>query len=53
MKNLWSDIESDQSSFKCDCKTSLESAIITSPEAHDKDLINILEAVAGILLNST
>ena len=34
-------------------KTSLESAIITSPEARDKDLVKKLEAVAGRLLNST
>ena len=33
VKNVASFIESDQSSSKCDCKTSLESAIITSPEA--------------------
>ena len=31
----------------------LESAIITSPEARDKDLVKKLEAVAGRLLNST
>ena len=53
MKNLWSDIESDQSGSRCECKTSLENAIITLPEARDKDLGNILEAVAGRLLNST
>jgi len=46
-------VESDQSSSKCECKTSLESAIITSPEARDKDLVKKLEAVAGRLLNST
>ena len=53
MKNLWSDIELDQSSSKCECKTSLENAIITSPEARDTDLVKKLEAVAGRLLNST
>jgi len=53
VKNVASFIESDQSSSKCDCKTSLESAIITSPEARDKDLVKKLEAVAGRLLNST
>ena len=53
MKNLWSDIESDQSGSRCECKTSLENAIITSQEARDKNLINKLEAVAGRLLNST
>ena len=53
MKNLWSDIESDQSGSRCECKTSLENAIIIPSEARDKDLINKLEAVAGRLLNST
>ena len=53
MKNLWSDIESDQSGSRCECKTSLENAIITPPGARDKDLGNILEAVADRLFNST
>ena len=53
VRNVASLIESDQSSSKCDCKTSLENAIITSPEARDKDLVKQLEAVAGRLLNST
>ena len=53
MKNLWSDIEFDQSGSRCECKTSLENAIITPPEARDKDLVNILEAVADRLFNST
>ena len=53
MKNLWSDIESDKSSARCECKTSLENAIIIPSEARDKDLINKLEAVASRLLNST
>ena len=53
MKNLWSDIESDQSGSRCECKTNLENAIITPPEARDKNLGNILEAVADRLLNST
>jgi 5'-methylthioadenosine phosphorylase len=52
VKNVASLIESDQSSSKCECKTSLENAIITSPEARDKDLVKKLEAVAGRLLNS-
>jgi len=53
VRNVASFIELDQSSSKCDCKTSLESAIITAPEARDKDLVKKLEAVAGRLLNST
>ena len=53
MKNLWLVIELDQSSSRCECKTSFENAIITQSEARDKDLVNKLEAVAGRLLNST
>jgi len=53
VKNVISFIESDQSSSKCECKSSLESAIITSPDARNKDLVKKLEAVAGRLLNST
>ena len=53
IKNVASLVESDHSSAKCDCKISLESAIITSPEARDKDLVKKLEVVAGRLLNST
>jgi len=53
VKNVASFIESDQSSSKCECKNSLENAIITSPEARDKNLVKKLEAVAGRLLNST
>ena len=53
MKNLWLDIESDQSGSRCECKTSLENAIITPSEARDQDLVNKLEAIAGRLLNST
>ena len=53
MKNLWSDIELDQSGSRCECKTSLENAIITPPEARYKNLGNILEAVADRLFNST
>ena len=53
VKNVASFIDSDQSSSKCDCKSSLESSIITAPEARDKDLVKKLEVVAGRLLNST
>ena len=53
VKSVTSIIKSDQLSVECVCKTSLENAIITSPEARDKDLVKKLEAVAGRLLNST
>ena len=44
-------IFSDHSSSECDCKFSLENAIITSPEVRDKELVKKLDAVAGRLLN--
>ena len=43
-------IASDEMSGKCDCKFSLENAIITSPNDRDKELVKKLEAVAGRLL---
>ena len=43
-------IFSDNTSGECDCKFSLENAIITSPESRDKELVKKLEAVAGRLL---
>ncbi len=44
-------ISSDQLSSNCSCKSSLENAIITSPDARDKDLVKKLNAVAGRVLN--
>ena len=44
-------IASDEMSGQCDCKFSLENAIITSPDYRDKELVKKLEAVAGRLLN--
>ena len=44
-------IFSDQLSSNCSCKSSLENAIITSPDARDKELVKKLDAVAGRLLN--
>ena len=44
-------VSSDQLSSKCSCKSSLENAIITSPDARDKDLVKKLDAVAGRVLN--
>ena len=51
VKSASSVIFSDHSSSECDCKFSLENAIITSPEARDKELVKKLDAVAGRLLN--
>jgi len=51
VKSASSVIFSDHSSSECDCKFSLENAIITSPEVRDKELVKKLNAVAGRLLN--
>ena len=44
-------IASDVNSNQCDCKFSLENAIITAPDCRDQGLIKKLDAVAGRLLN--
>ena len=51
VKSVSSVIFSDHLSSTCDCKFSLENAIITSPEVRDKELVKKLDAVAGRLLN--
>jgi len=44
-------VSSDQLSSNCSCKSSLENAIITSPDFRDQELVKKLDAVAGRLLN--
>ena len=51
VKSASSVIAFDEKSSQCDCKFSLENAIITSPDCRDKRLVKKLEAVAGRLLN--
>ena len=51
VKNASSAIASDEKSSQCDCKFSLENAIITSPDCQNKEMIKKLDAVAGRLLN--
>ena len=51
VENASSVIASDESSIQCDCKFSLENAIITAPDSRDQGLIKKLDAVAGSLLN--
>ena len=51
VENASSVIVSDESSNQCDCKFSLENAIITAPDSRDPGLIKKLDAVAGRLLN--
>ena len=51
VKNASSAIALDEKSSQCDCKFSLENAIITSPDYQNKEMIKKLDAVAGRLLN--
>ena len=51
VENASSVIASDEISNQCDCKFSLENAIITAPDCRDQGLIKKLDAVAGRLLN--
>jgi 5'-methylthioadenosine phosphorylase len=51
VKNVAPHVDADDHGATCSCKTSLDNAIITSPEARDTDIINKLEAVAGRALN--
>ena len=51
VKNASSFITTDKESRECDCKFSLENAIITSPDCRDQELVRKLDAVAGRLLN--
>ena len=51
VKNASSAIALDEKSSQCDCKFSLENAIITAPDCQNKEMIKKLDAVAGRLLN--
>jgi 5'-methylthioadenosine phosphorylase len=51
VKNVAPHVNSDDYGPACSCKTSLDNAIITSPEARDTNIVNKLEAVAGRALN--
>ena len=51
VENASSVIVSDESSNQCDCKFSLENAIITAPDSRNQGLVQKLDAVAGRLLN--
>ena len=51
VENATSVIASDENSNQCDCKFSLENAIITAQDCRDQGLIKKLDAVAGRLLN--
>jgi 5'-methylthioadenosine phosphorylase len=51
VKNVAFAVDADLSGDTCHCKTSLDNAIITPPDARDKDIVNKLTAVAGRVLN--
>ena len=50
VKNVAASIDMDTNSATCSCKSSLDNAIITAPEARDQNLIKKLEIVAGRVL---
>ena len=45
-------LHGDGKAAACSCRTALEHALITAPEARDPETIKLLDAVAGRLLNS-
>jgi 5'-methylthioadenosine phosphorylase len=51
VKNVASNVDTDAYGMTCTCKTALDNAIITSPEARDKKMLEKLSAVAGRVLN--
>jgi len=51
VKNVAPNVGADTYGMICACKTALDNAIITSPEARDKKMLEKLSAVAGRVLN--
>ena len=51
IKNVAPNVDTDTYGMTCTCKTALDNAIITSPEARDKKMLEKLSAVAGRVLN--
>lgn len=43
-------IQSDHTAANCSCRTALENAVITSPDARDPDVISKLDVIAGRVL---
>jgi 5'-methylthioadenosine phosphorylase len=50
VKNVAPRMHSDASAGECSCRSALQYAIITAPEAHDAEMIEKLSAVAGRML---
>ena len=51
VKNVAPNVDTDTYGMTCACKTALDNAIITSPEARDKKMLEKLSVVAGRVLN--
>jgi 5'-methylthioadenosine phosphorylase len=51
VKNVATSVDTDTRSATCSCKSSLDNAIITAPEARDIKMLEKLSAVAGQALN--
>ena len=51
VKNVAPAVDADVHGLNCSCKTSLDNAIITAPEARDKNMLDKLSVVAGRALN--
>ncbi len=51
VKNVAPIVDSDPAASDCSCKSSLDNAIITAPDARDQNIVNKLEVVAGRVLN--
>ena len=50
VKNVAPRVKSDAAACQCGCRSALQYAIITAPEARDPDMVEKLSAVAGRLL---
>ena len=51
VKNVAPNVDSDTHGVTCTCKTALDNAIITAPDARDQKIVNKLSAIAGRALN--
>ncbi len=51
VKNVATSVDTDTHSAACSCKSSLDNAIITAPDARDKNMLDKLSAVAGRVLD--
>ena len=51
VKQVAATVQADAEALACTCRSALQHAIITSPEARDADMLEKLSAVAGRMLN--